>query len=135
MRIRGWALCSLLAASCAPADQGAGQAETQQDLEILTICAAARLPPGTRVRIAAEFDGFGYETESRRVTLKSSELCSERGAGLAFANLRSEAEGSKLLSTMPGTRISIEGEIERVEQERFIDLTNALVVSSRLHSE
>lgn len=101
----------------------------QKELETLSICQAARRSVGSRVRVAGEFDGFGYEIGSRRVTLDSGELCNERGAGLGFAVLRSDAERKKLSSTMPGTSISIEGTIERVEQGRFVHLQDVAVVS------
>ena len=132
MRLQGWILCALLVVSCGPAAQETNTrpVESQEQIETLSICQAARRAAGARVRIAAEFDGFGYETGSRRVTLQSGELCSERGAGLAFAVLRSDAERRKLFSTRPGTPISVEGTIERVEQGRFVHLQDGVVAST-----
>jgi len=125
--IQAWAFAVVIACSGTPPERP----EQLADAETLTICAAASWPVGLRVRIEGTFDGFGYEARSLQVTLESDELCNERGAGLVFANLWGEAEGQKLASTRPGTLVVVEGEIEAVEEGRFVRLSDVLVVGNK----
>ncbi len=66
---------------------------------LLNICEAATEPLGSRVRLTGVFDGFGYETKSLRVTMKSNMLCNENGGGLAVATLVGNTEKDKLLDS------------------------------------
>lgn len=81
------------------------------------------------IRVEGNFDGFGYGRDSRQVVLKSSELCNDRGAGSVFAILKNSAERDKLYHTQPGARVVLEGEVEKVEQGRFVYLERVTVIS------
>ena len=93
---------------------------------------------GSRVLVAGEFGGFGYEMQSRRITLHSDSLCNERGAGLVFAELVSRQEAEKLGNARPkpkrgegrGDSVSVEGVIEKIEEGRFVRLSNACVADA-----
>ena len=60
--------------------------------------------------------------------LKSNELCNDQGGGIVFATLRDETEKAKLWTTHPGTQVVIEGTIDEVEEGRFVDLSDVIVV-------
>jgi hypothetical protein len=101
------------------------------------VCAAARQAVGSRIRVRGEFNGFGYDTESRLVVLSSDDICSARGAGSIFATLYDRSERSKIRnarppgrrsrSGIPGTMLTIEGTVTRVEDGRFVHIDHVVV--------
>lgn len=137
-RARVILLCFTLIGGVACQDSSA--AEGQGTASVLpptvTVCAAARAKPGSVVGVLGEFDGFGYDTKSLHVTLATSELCSDRGAGLLFATLINTTEREKLSSrrprgkrdNRPGDQTELQGVVSKVEDGRFTYLAKATVV-------
>ena len=115
---------ALAAVACGPQEAPIPLATTEP---ARSICQAATQAVGTRIRVTGDFDGFGYDT--KRITLKTSETCNQRGAGLVFATLWSFSEHEKFTNTRPGTQVTVEGTIEKVEEGRFVHLTD--VVAAR----
>lgn len=124
------ALVLVLAFSVAGGCGGEAPGSLPENTETLSICEVAQSAVGDRVRVAGHFDGFGYATGSREVTLETEELCNENGAGLAFATLSGESEREALTNTEPGARVVIEGTVEEVEEGRIVRLEGAVVRSS-----
>jgi hypothetical protein len=101
----------------------------------LSVCEAGRKPLGSTIIVRGEFDGFGYEANSRRTTLGTSELCSDRGAGSVVANLANASEAAKLADVqprdrrrrIPGGSVSVSGRISKIEDGRFVHLDNGVV--------
>lgn len=102
----------------------------------VSVCAAAKSAPGARVRVHGEFDGFGYATNSLDVTVATTDLCNERGAGLVFARLSGKEEAGKLSNRRPrgkreprpGDPVEIDGFVTKVEDGRFTYLRDSVVV-------
>jgi hypothetical protein len=102
----------------------------------VTVCAAAKATPGAIVRVLGEFDGFAYDTDSLHVTIATSELCSDRGAGALFVELVGKAEREKLLSrrprgkrdNRPGDPTEVQGIVSKVGDGRFTYLVDAVVI-------
>jgi len=98
------------------------------DYQTVNICEAALEPIGTRVRVVGIYDGFGYETKSQRVFINSSILCDDVGAGIAIASLINRSEADKISSLRPGERLIIEGTIEKIDEARFIEIIDAIII-------
>jgi hypothetical protein len=105
-------------------------------LPAITVCAAAKSAPGTLVKVEGEFGGFGYATNSMDITVASSELCSDRGAGVLFVTLLGKEEREKLLSrrppgkrdSRPGDAVEVQGVVSKVADGRFTYLRDAVVI-------
>lgn len=112
-------------------------AEPAAAITPISVCQAARAAVGQHVAVTGEFDGFGYATNSKRVTLITSELCNTRGAGVVYAELTNEAEARKpqVYNAHPqdtrrgkaGDTVTVEGIVEKVEEGRFTHLRRAQV--------
>lgn len=121
-------LASTAWTACSPTDQSSTDVSAlPPDTPTLRVCEAANQPVGSRVRLLGNFDGFGYGTESKLVTLESDELCNDRGGGVIFATLQDGSQRDKLMDTRPGTQVIVEGTIDRVEEGRFVYLKNVIV--------
>lgn len=101
----------------------------------LSVCEAGRQPVGSTVLVRGEFDGFGYETNSRRAMLVTDELCSDRGAGFVVAHLAHAREAEKPGDVQPrderrriaGGFVTISGRIRKIDDGRFVHLEDGLV--------
>ena len=113
-----------------------GESTPAPNLETLSVCQAAGQSVGSQIRVSGEFDGFGYDTNSRLVTVVTSELCNSNGAGVVFAELRNNSEREKLLGHhprnswsrgAPGDPVVVQGTITRVREGRFTNIDGAVV--------
>lgn len=133
-------IAMLMAAGLGAGCEGASTSSTNNGskaapVSISTVCEVARQPIGARVIVRGEYDGFSHAMPSKRVSILSEGVCSALGAGIVWAELVNQAEARKLdhaqprnnRSSTPGTTITIEGEIEKVEEGRFSHLINANV--------
>jgi hypothetical protein len=101
----------------------------------LSICDAGRAPVGATVLVRGEFDGFRQDTNPRRATLVSRELCPGRGVGGVVANLANTTEAEKLsqvqsrdeLRRIPGAVVTISGRISEIDDGRLVILDDAVV--------
>ncbi|MEP1151916.1 MAG: hypothetical protein ABJH08_09325 [Balneola sp.] len=121
-------LILLIFVGCSPADES--KAVPQKSLTTVTVCEAAQKSTNSRVRIEGIFDGFTYAIGSKEITLESSKTCNSEGAGLVFASLKNGNEKERLFQTKPGTRVILEGKINKVEESRFVYISNAIVISN-----
>ena len=99
-----------------------------EEVATLSVCEAGKKSSGTRIRVSGNFEGFGYDTNSKIVSLGSNDLCNEKGAGLVFATLSNDAERKKLFTTRPGTQVLVEGTVDQVKEGRFIYLSRVIVI-------
>lgn len=114
--------------ACSPAQSP----EPVRDAVPMTVCAALSQAPGSVLLVHGEFDGFGYATGSRQITLLSDSLCNEDGAAILFVELRTAAEADKARHlrprrtrppASPGDRVTIAGIVESVRDRtvRMVD--------------
>lgn len=91
----------------------------------IDICDAALLPIGEGVTVRGEFDGFGYDLNSRLIVLKSSDLCNDRGAGAVFAHLASNEDRDSYANARTGEIVEVQGTITEIDEGRFVTVENA----------
>ena len=101
----------------------------------VSVCEAAGRAVGERILVSGEFRGTDDGTPPTSITLESDGLCSARGGGLVFATVNSRAEMLKINKAVPrsdrtrtpGTTLSVEGEVVKVDEGRFVHLARAIV--------
>ena len=118
--IYGYALVVIVFIGCIACFGESSPDQLPKEVVTLGNCEAAKKAADDRIRVAGNFGGFVYETNSKLITLESEVLCNERGAGLAFTTLSNNIERKKLYSTKPGTEVIIEGTVVKVKQGRSV---------------
>jgi hypothetical protein len=92
-------------------------------------------PPGRRIRVTGEFDGFTYETGSMTFSIPSTGLCSGDGGGTVWVELANMDERSKVVALqprrtrqrLPGDTVTVEGTVAAPQARQSIKLLDALV--------
>ena len=96
------------------------------DAPTLSICEAAKEDIGSRIRVKGKFYAFDYG-QGMTVVIDGGGLCNESGAGSVFATFLNENEKEKLSSALKGTKVVVEGTIDKIEEDRFVHLSDTLV--------
>ena len=130
------ALPLIMASGCGRPSAGSSQQVESPKPQTITVCAAAKASPGAHIRVQGEFGGFSYATESLDISVGTSELCSDRGAGLVFASLAGKQERAKLMTRRPpgkrdgtpGDTVEVEGLVTKIEDGRFTHIKEAVVI-------
>lgn len=129
----GWRIATVAAivgwvAACAPARPAAVAGPT------LDVCEAALEPIGSRIVVRGELI-----TPGRSFTLATSgpQLCNSHGAGLVFVDFFDDSERKRVYYSKPrpkrtpgvGDFVTVEGTIEKITEQRFSYLRDAVVRS------